>query len=338
MQEININNINSVLDHTRDCAVTVFGDFCLDKYIYVDPEREEVSVETGLPAYQVVRKAMFPGVGGTVTNNLRSLGVRVNCVGLIGDDGEGYDLQKSLEAIGASTALMVRSEKIQTNVYQKPMRLSPDGIHKEMNRFDFRNFTATPEELEDRLLMNLEASLNNTRGVVICDQYLQRNYAAVTDNVRDALARLACLYKNKVFYADSRGFTGSYRDVIIKCNQSELADAVKTQDGLFAQAKALLAINGRAVVITAGAEGAYVFEGGDMAHIPAFHVGGPIDITGAGDATNAGVITGLASGLSLREAVLLGSCISSITIQQLGVTGTATVEQVKERLSIYKAG
>jgi outer membrane murein-binding lipoprotein Lpp len=41
---------------------------------------------------------------------------------------------------------------------------------------------------------------------------------------------------------------------------------------------------------------------------------------------------GLTLGLSLLESVLLGGCISSITIQQIGVTGTATVEQVKQRL------
>jgi sugar/nucleoside kinase (ribokinase family) len=61
-------------------------------------------------------------------------------------------------------------------------------------------------------------------------------------------------------------------------------------------------------------------------------VEGPLDIVGAGDATNAGTMLGLTLGLTLPESVLLGGCVSSITIQQIGVTGTATIEQVKERL------
>jgi sugar/nucleoside kinase (ribokinase family) len=81
-----------------------------------------------------------------------------------------------------------------------------------------------------------------------------------------------------------------------------------------------------------GAEGAYVFEDDSFEHIPAFIVEGPLDITGAGDATNAGVMLGLTLGLTLPESVLLGNCISSITIQQIGVTGTATVEQIKQRM------
>jgi rfaE bifunctional protein kinase chain/domain len=331
--KISIDNILGILDRVGECKVTVFGDFALDKYLYIDPAREEISVETGLPAHQVDGKAVFPGAAGTIVNNLRSLGVRVSCVGMAGGDGEGYDLLNCLEKIGAETKLMVRSDKIQTYVYMKPMRLSAGGTYVEMNRFDFRNFKETPRELEDMLLANLEASLADSSGAVICDQYLEPNNATVTERIRKELARIAGRHPKKTFYADSRGFTGSYRDVIIKCNQSELSDTIKGRDGMHAQAKELLAANGKAVVVTAGADGAYVFEGETTTHIPPFPVDGPIDITGAGDATNAGAITGLVSGLSLQESVLLGGCISSITIRQLGVTGTATVAQVKELLS-----
>ena len=111
-------------------------------------------------------------------------------------------------------------------------------------------------------------------------------------------------------------------------------EPLSSMDDMLTAAGELLAANGKAVVVTAGAEGAYVFEGGATAvHVPPFPVKGPLDITGAGDATNAGSIIGLVSGLSLQESVYLGGCVSSITIQQLGVTGTATVEQVKRRLA-----
>ena len=39
-----------------------------------------------------------------------------------------------------------------------------------------------------------------------------------------------------------------------------------------------------------------------------------------------------------EEAAALGCCISSITIQQLGVTGTASVPQVLDRLKLYQEG
>ena len=55
-------------------AITVFGDFCLDKYLYIDAARDELSVETDLVAYQVTHQKMYAGAGGTITNNLRALG------------------------------------------------------------------------------------------------------------------------------------------------------------------------------------------------------------------------------------------------------------------------
>ena len=335
-----INNILRVLDGAGNRTVTVFGDYCLDKYLYIDPARDEASVETGLTAYQVDRMNLYPGVGGTITNNLRSLGVRVQCVGLVGDDGEGYDLLKKLKQIGADTNLMVQSENIPTNTYMKPMRKSDVGTFSEMNRLDIRSFVETSQELEDRLIANLKKALGVSQGIVIIEQYLQRNYSAVTDRIRDELAELATRFPEKFFYIDSRGFAACYRNVMIKCNQFELPGIAKEEDvedekSLSDRAKKLLvANNARAVVVTIGEKGAFVFERDIRTRIPAFLVEGPIDIVGAGDATNAGVILGLTLGLTLPEAVLLGGCISSITIQQIGVTGTATIEQVKQRLSL----
>jgi len=338
-----VDNIFKVLDNTGSRSITVFGDYCLDKYMYIDPARDEASVETGLTAYQVDRTVLYPGAGGTITNNLRSLGVQVQCVGLLGNDGEGYDLLQCLERIGADTELMVQSDSIPTNTYMKPMRKSGDGTYTEMNRLDRRNFCETSQELEDRLRANLKKALDRSQGIIIIEQYRQRNCAAVTDRLRDEIADLAVRFPDKFFFADSRGFAECYRNVIIKCNQFELSesdreknvgrDNVEGKNSLLRQAKRLLAANNaRAVVVTVGAEGAFVFERETMTRIPAFPVEGPLDIVGAGDATNAGVMLGLTLGLSLPEAVLLGGCVSSITIQQIGVTGTATIEQVKQRL------
>ena len=130
--------IARALDRAGEIRVAVFGDYCLDKYLYMDPKRDELSVETGLMAWQIHEKRLFPGAGGTVASNLRSLGVQVICIGLMGDDGEGYDLRKALEKIGADSSLMVVSDEICTGTYTKPMRLQEDGswerdfeIHKE---------------------------------------------------------------------------------------------------------------------------------------------------------------------------------------------------------------
>lgn len=331
-----IGRIRKALEQNTNRRIVVFGDYCLDKYLYIDTDRDELSLETGLTAYQVGEMRLFPGAGGTVTNNLRALGAEVTCIGLLGEDGEGDDLLRALHKIGADTSLMVRSDRINTCTYTKPMRKQRDGSFAEINRIDIRNFSPTPIELEDRLIANLEEALKVADGVIVLEQFIERNYAAVTDRVREALCDLALKYKDVFIYADSRGFIGEYRNIIIKCNESELFKATEGMTGEIPERMRVLEErNGRPVVVTLGSEGAMVAENNAVVSIPAFRVEGPIDIVGAGDATNAGAVLGLTLGLELPDAVMMGGCVSSITIQQIGVTGTASVEQVKERLRKY---
>ena len=62
-------------------------------------------------------------------------------------------------------------------------------------------------------------------------------------------------------------------------------------------------------------------------------VEGPIDPTGAGDSATAGAVLSLCAGATLPEAAVVGNLVASITIQQLGTTGTATAEQLIARHS-----
>ena len=75
-----------------ELCIAVVGDFCLDRYLEIDPLRSETSIETSLPVHNVVRVRAQPGGAGTIVNNLVALGVgRVVPVSFCGDDGEGYE-------------------------------------------------------------------------------------------------------------------------------------------------------------------------------------------------------------------------------------------------------
>jgi len=43
-----------ISERYRDLSIAVLGDFCLDRYLEIDPARHEVSLETGLPVHNVV--------------------------------------------------------------------------------------------------------------------------------------------------------------------------------------------------------------------------------------------------------------------------------------------
>src|SRR5213596_43633 len=80
-----------------DLRVGVVGDFCLDRYLEIDPARAETSIETGLEVRNVVNVRSQPGAAGTILNNLVALGTgEIFPVGFAGEDGEGFELRAAL--------------------------------------------------------------------------------------------------------------------------------------------------------------------------------------------------------------------------------------------------
>src|SRR6266852_704100 len=81
----------------RSLRIVILGDFCLDRYLEIDPARQETSLETGLPVHNVVNVRAQPGGAGTILNNLSALGIgTIYPIGFAGHDGEGFELWNSL--------------------------------------------------------------------------------------------------------------------------------------------------------------------------------------------------------------------------------------------------
>lgn len=333
---------NALMDSGKS-RILVLGDYALDKYLYMDPRRDEPSIETGLTAYQIHSKRMSAGAGGNVVANLRALGAQVICISLVGNDGEGFELLRCLRSIGANTDYMVKTDTLCTCTYTKPMRLQEDGSWKEMNRLDFRNFTPPSMALQKHLVENLKACLPNVDAVLLVDQFCQRNLGTITDYVREQVNQLALEHPEVIFFVDSRAFSGEFRNMIVKCNNHELmamtgTSCIPEEPALLSQmARRLGEKNNAVFVVTRGSLGMLIQDGAQSWLVDAVNVRGPLDIVGAGDSASAGFVLGLTRNLHLTQAAMVGCCVASITIQQIGTTGTATVPQVLERLQAYLA-
>ena len=72
------------------------------------------------------------------------------------------------------------------------------------------------------------------------------------------------------------------------------------------------------VVITLGAQGAFVKNARVAAHVPAFDAGAVVETTGAGDAFNGGLAVALSEGLSLVEAARFGCATAGISVTRPG--------------------
>ena len=338
------------LERLPSLAIAVVGDFFLDKYLVIDRSLSEVSIETGLEAYQVVAKRCSPGAAGTVTSNLRALGIgRVYAVGLVGDDGEGYELRQGLSRAGVCLDYLLCRDDCYTPTYTKPLVREADGAEREIQRLDVKNRRPLPRDVEAEIVSRLEECVARVDGVMISDQVQERNFGVVTDRVRARLAELAATYPRKVFSVDSRTRIGEYRRLTLKPNRSEAVRALDPQhDGpvdLAAARECGLELSRRAerpVYVTLGEEGillcvadaaAETEVGGSRrtVHVPGVRVSGETDPVGAGDSAAAGIVSALCAGASLEEAAVVGNLVASITIQQLGTTGTASPAQVLAR-------
>src|SRR5947199_8889927 len=102
--------------------LAVVGDFCLDRYFEIDPAKQETSLETGLPVHNVVHVRAQPGAAGTILNNLVALGLgEIFPVGFCGEDGEGFELMRALEAKpGVKLSQFIQTTERRTFTYCKP--------------------------------------------------------------------------------------------------------------------------------------------------------------------------------------------------------------------------
>jgi rfaE bifunctional protein kinase chain/domain len=328
--------IEHVLATIPNRTVGVLGDLFLDRYLDIDPSLNEPSVETGLTAYQVTRVRAYPGAAGTVVNNLYALGVgRIVPVTSIGDDGEGYELRQALRALPCvDQSAIITDVSRRTPTYTKPML-----GNEELNRLDIKNRARTPNPVQARVVELLRELWPTFDALLVLDQVSEEDCGVVTASVRAAVSELAAREPSKFVLADSRERIGLFRNVCVKPNERELHQmwlAAGAKSGLSPDRRLAEGVFGsrvgRAVFLTLGALGIKLLEPGHGERlVPAYPVSGPIDVCGAGDSCSAGIACAKVSGATHEQAAAFGNLIASITVQQLGVTGTAPPDAVRAR-------
>lgn len=330
--------VERILCRIPALTVGVLGDLFLDRYLDIDAALTEPSIETGLDAYQVIRVRNYPGAAGTVISNLAALGVgRICAISLIGEDGEGDDLHRALDELGivdTNWVYLGDRRTFHTPTYTKPMLCRGETPPRELNRLDIKNRNPIRPAAEDLILGALRDVWSQVDALVVLDQVSEEGCGVVTARVREQLARLAEEEPTRFVLADSRERIDRFRSVCVKPNHGECLRAAEGGDDVAAAALALaLRVDG-VVFCTQGDRGIWVGypEAGRRPQlVPAYPVSGPIDVVGAGDSTSAGIACAIAAGASPEEAAAFGNLVASITVRQIGTTGTATPEQVRRR-------
>ena len=194
----------------------------------------------------------------------------------------------------------------------------------------YKNRTPLPLEIEAEVITRLHGLFTPLPGIVIADQVSEPNCGVITDRVRLALSELARANSDTIVLADSRERIGEFRDVMLKPNIREATRATGLTD-LAAAGRELRRRTHRPVIVTHGDQQACTYSSWKASSIsrPFLSLGPLI--------------------LWVRETVPwrdwsrhfaraahwpsqpCGQSGASLTIQQLGETGTATRAQILAR-------
>ena len=266
-------------------------------------------------------------------------------VGFSGDDGEGFELERSLAAkTGVRLDRFVRTKLRRTFTYTKPLVVEAGKPPVELNRLDFKNWSPTPAGVREELHAAVGSLLDQVDAVILLDQVDVAATGVITPEVLQAVGKIASARPGLFIIADSRRSLREFPPVCFKMNKAEfqvLTGATESWSLNDVQAAAgqLARKHRRHVIITLSENGIVGADPqGQTAHVPALPVRGEIDIVGAGDAVTANLAAAISSGATLSEALELAMLAASIVVHQLGTTGTASVQQLGELHASRGAG
>ena len=198
---------------------------------------------------------------------------------------------------------------------------------EDLPRVDYINTQPLPDAVEQEVIEYLREFAASFDIIFISDQADTRRGGVVTPAVRALLEEIAQANPKKIIWVDSRLRVERFRNMILKPNEREASAAsigAVRRGGLSAFAKSRQFEDG---FRDEGPQGVVVVEEGGESLVPAFQVGHPVDVSGAGDSFSAGAALALAITGSAIEAARFGNLVASITVKKRG-TGVASPEEV----------
>jgi rfaE bifunctional protein kinase chain/domain len=270
----------------------------------------------------VISTEVTAGAAGTIANNLAALGAgRAAVLGVVGEDGFGWELERALLARGID-ALLIRSDEVPTFTYTK--LINHASGEEDLPRIDFIHTRKISEALDARVVEALERAVADFDLVIVSDQAETAAGGVVTARMRDTLTRIA---EGKIVWVDSRVRAELFRGVMLKPNRAEAEAASRRAVGRVDFPGLFRHTASRLLMVTDGGAGAVVVDERGETMVAGLAVEKPVDICGAGDSFSAGAAMTLAVTRSAVEAARFGNLVASITIMKKG-TGTASPEEV----------
>jgi len=331
---VNIKNI------VKDKKIGVIGDGCLDIYWKADMTLSKLSRETPHYPLPVVDEKFYLGAASNVVNNLFTLGADIEFLTIVGNDWRGREFKRIIDEMGINSEYIISAPNSLTPAYCKPLRSGISEVVYEDPRLDFENHAPINEELEALVIEKLIQMSKNIDVLIVSDQFY---YGVITDKVIETLFELE--KEGLKIVVDSRENVAKYKGLFIKPNEVEVYEILGEEvdygpvdvEKFIGLAKKLREINNNHdMIVTLGSLGAILIEEESATHIPTVPATGELDVVGCGDAFTSGFALGLSMGFTEKKSVEFANLVSGIVIKKIGITGSATLEEVLEKYDEVK--
>ena len=311
-----MNKVSCILQQIATQKILVIGDLMLDRYIFGDASR--ISPEAPVPVVDVDHESDTLGAAANVALNLRSLGVDVDLLGVVGDDRYGEKMKYLLREKEIHLIPCDRHVRtiLKTRVIVRNQQLCRLDIED-----DPQLYSVTPLVLEKINWESYNAVIlsDYAKGVIsqaLVDRIVECTNALKTIVSVDPKPRNNIIYRGvdllKPNYSEALEFAGIKAK---KIDYDMLCHMVMEKQ----QPKNL--------VITLGKNGMVINgEDGQITQIKST-AREVFDVSGAGDTSIAVLTAAYANGVSLEDAAKLANCAAGIVVGKMG-TATATAEEI----------
>ena len=312
--------IDAMLDRVAGLRVLVVGDLLLDEYRSGEVDR--VSPEAPVPIVRVRRSNSALGGAANVARGVVSLGAECRLVGLVGEDQEGETLLSLVEALGISTAGVLRTANRPTT---HKLRVVARG--QQMLRLDREEDSAIGPDLMEAL-QNAVAEQIEGCDVVVLEDYDKGLFG---DGLAHWIIELAHSHDTLVV-ADPKRELAQFRGAsLVKPNLDEAMRFVAGSGDDFDARRKLLEklhheLGGGEVVVTRGRFGMSGLDDRGRVFDVATRPLEVYDVQGAGDTSIAVLGLCRAAGASLVDACIVANAAAAIVVEKVGTAAVGPSE------------
>ncbi len=305
----------------------------MDSYLWGNVDR--ISPEAPVPVISVQRKENRLGGAANVALNIQALGANPIICAVIGDDLEGDEFIRLMEAQNLSSEGLLRLTSRPTTVKTRVI-----GHHQQMLRIDAevdRDISQTETvDLLSRILLIIDEKKIDA---IIFEDY---DKGAITEDLIDKVV-LKAKQRNIITVVDpkKRNFLRYKGVTLFKPNLKELREGLKIDVNLknpgeleTAVAKLQQVLNAEKVMVTLSEHGVFMQSAAGHQIIPA-HIRNIADVSGAGDTVISTAALCLAAGLDDFKTAAIANLAGGLVCEHVGVVPIDLNQLSKEANSLF---